>query len=123
MRARYRSENGVVRLSQVPPTGLLAGLVIPENWGDSFIVWQATVEVFLSAGTGEMMFGLRIGGVGQPFGLDRYNLSFSTTGSRSSVGGIAQGVLRPGTTIELLGRMLSADQVDLIAGGLVLGVL
>lgn len=123
MRGWYRSENGVVRLAQAPPTSVLAGLIVPEDWGEAFMLWHCTLEVVLSAGTGEMFFGVRIGGVGQPFGLDRYNLSFSIPGTRTTVGGVALGVLRPGTKVELLGRMLSADQVDLIAGGFVLGVL
>lgn len=123
MRGRYRSENGVVRLAQAPPTGVIASIVLPDDYGDAFVVWQATLEVVNVAGTGQMLFGIRIGGVGQPSGLDAYNLHFSAAGSRASVFGGGLGVLRPGTLVELFGRMTSADQVDLIAGGFVLGVL
>lgn len=123
MRGRYRSENGVVRLAQAPPTGVIASVVVAEDYGDAFVVWQATVEVVLVAGNGQMNFGIRIGGVGQPSGLDVHSLHFTPPGSRASVFGGGLGTLRPGTVVELFGRMLSADQVDLIAGGFVLGVL
>ena len=123
MRGRYRSENGVVRLAQVPPTGVIASIVIPEDYGDAFVVWSATLEVVLVAGNGQMNFGLRIGGVGQPSGLGVYSLHFSAPGSRASVFGGGLGVLNAGTVVELFGRMVSADQVDLIARGFVLGVL
>lgn len=123
MRARYRSENGVVRLAQVPPVNALASVVVREDFGDAFVLWHASMEVVSSAGTGDMMFGIRIGGVGQPFGLDRHNLSFAIPGTRSQVFGGGLGVLRPGTVVELFGRMLSADQVDLVAQSFVLGVL
>ena len=123
MRGRYRSDNGVVRLAQVPPTGVIASIVIPEDYGDAFVVWSATLEVVLVAGNGQMNFGLRIGGVGQPSGLDVYSLHFSAPGSRASVFGGGLGVLHAGTVVDLFGRMVSADQVDLIARGFVLGVL
>ena len=123
MRARYRSANGVNRLAQASPTPVIASVVIEENWGDAFVIWHAILEVVLVGGTGQMMFGIRIGGVGQPSGLDLYNLHFSAPGSRVSVSGVGLGPLRSGTVIELFGRMLSADQVDLIASGFELGVL
>ena len=123
MRGRYRSENGVVRLAQVPPTGVIASIVIPEDYGDAFVVWSATLEVVLVAGNGQMNFGLRIGGVGQPSGLAVYSLHFSAPGSRASVFGGGLGVLNAGTVVDFFGRMVSADQVDLIARGFVLGVL
>lgn len=123
MRAFYRSSNGLVRLGQAAPTGLVSSVVVPERWGDAFIIWHATFEVVLIAGTGEMMFGVRIGGVGQPSGLDRYQLHFAGPGSRASVFGGGFGTLEAGTVIELFGRMLTADQVDMIAGGFLVGVL
>jgi len=123
MRAFQRSNNGLVRLGQASPTSVLSSVVVTERWGESFILWHATVEVVSIGGTGEMMFGVRIGGVGQPSGLDRYQLHFSGPGSRASIFGGGFGSLEVGTVIELFGRMLSADQVDLIAGGFLVGVL
>jgi hypothetical protein len=123
MRARYRAQNGVARLAQGPPTNVLSSVVIGDDWGETFVVWHATLEVVSVAGTGEMFFGVRIGGVGQPAGLDRYQLFQTAPGSQVAVFGGGFGVLCPGTVVELLGRMISADNVDLKAGGFVLGVL
>jgi hypothetical protein len=101
----------------------VTSIVIPDDWGDAFFVWSAEFVVVNVAGTGEMFFGVRIGGAGQPLGLTRYNLLFTTPGSRTMVYGLGTGIIRPGSVVELFGRMLTADSVDLVAGGFSLEVM
>jgi len=112
-----RSGNVAVPLGISSPTGALVSVPVGEFGGRRWVAWSVTLRNVLLVPLGTCVFLVREVPFVNAGIFQQYQLAFGAQDTISRVSGVALLDLVPGGAIQLHGRMLNAESVQVEPAG------